>query len=46
MPMIRSGHGAGVVGVTREGHVTGMILDVPVEPAVGKVIYSDSEAFR
>jgi Ni,Fe-hydrogenase III small subunit len=34
------------VGVTREGHVTGMVRDVPLEPKVAKAICSDREAFR
>jgi hypothetical protein len=33
-------------GVTREGHVTGIVLDVPLEHEVAKVICSDPEAFR
>jgi hypothetical protein len=34
------------VGVTREGHVTGMALDVSLEPRFAKAIYSDPDAFR
>jgi hypothetical protein len=34
------------VGVTREGHVTGMVRDIPLEPKVANPIYSDPEAFR
>jgi hypothetical protein len=34
------------VGVTREGHVTGMVPDIPLEPTVAKTTSSDLEAFR
>jgi hypothetical protein len=31
------------VGVTREGHVTGMVRDAPLEPKVAKAICTDPE---
>jgi hypothetical protein len=34
------------VGVTREGRVTGMVRDVPLELKAAKAICSDPEAFR
>jgi hypothetical protein len=34
------------VGVTLEVHVTGMVLDVPLEPGLAKAICSDPEVFQ
>jgi hypothetical protein len=45
-PMIDALATVQAVGVTGEGHVTGMVLDVPLEPALAKAICSGPEAFR